>query len=144
VWNEPREEGKSPYRGYYEGGKRGTTLQGGGTAGGLGVDAEFFETSLVPSIVVHGFLGLNPNGSELEIAPRLPENCPEMGVSNLLYQGVLLDIKVGAEQVAMAVKGDAEEPVRVRFAGARRRRDTGEQGKVFALREKGVYCFERL
>ena len=39
------------YRKYYEGGKRGTTLQGGGTAGGLGIDYEFYESSLVPSIV---------------------------------------------------------------------------------------------
>ena len=40
----------------YDGSREGT-LQGGGTAGGLGLDAEFFESVLVPQVMLEGFLG---------------------------------------------------------------------------------------
>lgn len=47
------------YRKYYEN-IPGASLQGGGTAGGLGLDCEFIENILVPQVMLHGFQGLEP------------------------------------------------------------------------------------
>jgi hypothetical protein len=100
------------YRAYYADGKYGTTLQGGGTAGGLGIDCEFYESSLVPSIVARGFLGMKATGDGLVIAPKLPAACPEMGISNVLYQGVRFDVKAGEGYVALDVKDGVQTPMR--------------------------------
>ncbi len=96
------------YRAYYADGKRGTTLQGGGTAGGLGIDAEFFESSLLPCIAVYGFLGLDPRPDALAIAPRLPKDCPGMAVTNVLYRGVPVNVRAGENAIELTLK---EKPV---------------------------------
>jgi hypothetical protein len=98
VWRE------GGYRAYYEGGRRGTTLQGGGTAGGIGVDHEFFESSLLPSIVTHGFLGLDPAPEGLRIRPRLPESCPEMGVRNLLYRRARMHVTASPDGITIELR----------------------------------------
>ncbi len=92
------------YRAYYKDGQRGTTLQGGGTAGGLGIDFEFFESSLLTAILVHGFLGINPDGDTLRIQPQIPEGCPKMGIQNLLFRGVRMDIAVQKDKVQVREK----------------------------------------
>ncbi len=130
------------YRKYYEGGKRGTTLQGGGTAGGLGIDHEFWESSLVPSIVIYGFLGLEPTATGLSINPRLPSACPEMGVSDVLYRGVRLDVKASEDAVEVAVKQEPKRVLAVEFDRPRRRADTGERATRFRLDAPGMYRFE--
>lgn len=60
------------YRAYYADGKQGTTLQGGGTAGGLGIDHEFYESSLLPAFVVYGLGGLTVKDAAPVFAPKLP------------------------------------------------------------------------
>jgi hypothetical protein len=131
------------YREYYKDGKRGTTLQGGGTAGGLGVDHEFYESSLLPAIIARGFLGLEPDGSALGIAPNLPGACPEMGISNVLYHGVRLDILASANAITVALKDQPLEPIHVALENGWRLAGAGQDGPEFALMEKGVYRFER-
>jgi len=131
------------YREYYKDGKRGTTLQGGGTAGGLGIDHEFYESSLMPAIIARGFLGLDPDGSALSIAPKLPEACPEMGVSNVLYHGVPLDILASEDAVTVAVKEDPLEPIRLALPEGWRLDGAEQEGLGFALAGKGVFRFER-
>lgn len=101
------------YRAYYEGGSRGTTLQGCGTAGGLGIDCEFLESSLVPAVVIHGFLGLEPRADHLRIRPRLPGACPEMTVSGLLYRGVRIDLKATAEELELFLHSKPSPPLRI-------------------------------
>jgi hypothetical protein len=91
------------YRAYYADGLQGTTLQGGGTAGGIGIDAEFFESSLLPCIVTYGFLGIEPRMDGLRIAPKLPESCPEMTVKNLRYQQVPMTITASADTLTIEV-----------------------------------------
>ena len=131
------------YRKYYADGKHGTTLQGGGTAGGLGIDHEFWESSLIPSIVIYGFLGLDPNATSLAVRPRLPRACPEMGVSNVLYRGVRLDIKAGDGFIEVGVKDKPREPIRIAFEGAWQRVGTDETSTTFALGAPGFHRFER-
>jgi hypothetical protein len=135
VWSE------GGYRAYYADGKRGTTLQGGGTAGGLGIDFEFYESSLVPSIVVYGFLGLEPEAAALRIAPRLPLACPEIGATDILYHGVYMDLKATPDGVTIAVKRRPVEALHIVFDQEMRRSDSGEKGCVFTLSEPGVFCF---
>lgn len=67
------------YRAYYSDKTRGT-LQGGGTAGGLGLDSEFFESALVPQTMLYGFLGFRPRLDGCLIAPNLPVTWPSLTV----------------------------------------------------------------
>ncbi|MBC7328318.1 hypothetical protein H5T87_09450 [bacterium] len=138
VWKE------GGYREYYKDGKRGTTLQGGGTAGGIGIDFEFYESSLLPSIVVYGFLGINPKGDGLHIKPTLPKACPEMGISNLQYMGVRLDIRASDDKIAVYLKEKPIESVKVILEGEWRLSPGGERGTLFSLKEPDVYTFVRI
>ncbi|MCL5270769.1 MAG: hypothetical protein M1457_09540 [bacterium] len=131
------------YRKYYEGGVRGTTLQGGGTAGGLGIDFEFYESSLVPSIVVYGFMGLDPQADALALDPRLPKACPEMTATNLLYRNVSLDVKASNRAIEINVKDEPVDPLAMRLTGDWTLAGTGRRGADFALPHKGNYRFER-
>jgi len=103
------------YRKYYGDGKGGTTLQGGGTAGGIGVDFEFTESSMLSAVVPFGFMGLRPDGGVLNIEPNLPKNCPVMMVHKLLYQGVLMDVTVQADQVKVRVHSMPASAFTIRF-----------------------------
>jgi hypothetical protein len=103
------------YRKYYGDGKAGTTLQGGGTAGGIGIDFEFTESSMLSAAVPLGFMGLRPDGNVLKIEPHLPKACPEMTVRNLSYQGVPLDITVSADKVTVTVGTVPSAPLFIRF-----------------------------
>lgn len=137
VWTE------GGYRAYYKDGNHGTTLQGSGTAGGIGVDAEFYESSLVPAIIINGFLGIDPSADALVIRPRLPEACPEMGVSNVLYRKTRLDIKAAANRIEIALKETPAEPVRIQLEEGWRRADSADSGPIFTLGAAGRYAFER-
>lgn len=132
------------YRPYYADGSKGTTLQGGGTAGGLGIDYEFFESSLIPSIITYGFMGIEAEADALYIAPNLPEACPEMGIANLQYRDVLLAIKANSESIEVALDREPPlEPIRIRFEQPLRLEGSKARGKVFDLTKAGVYRFMR-
>lgn len=78
-------ESQGGYRAYYathEG-----SLQGAGTAGGLGIDAEFVESALVPLTLLYGFLGVEATPAGLSVRPRLPAGVPWLGVRHLRYAG---------------------------------------------------------
>jgi hypothetical protein len=103
------------YRKYYEGGKRGTTLQGGGTAGGLGIDFEFYESSLVPSIVVYGFMGIDARPDDvLHVRPALPKACPEMHAQRLLYKNSRMNVTTRDKAVTVELLDDPPTAVHVK------------------------------
>jgi hypothetical protein len=131
------------YRAYYAGGKRGTTLQGGGTAGGLGIDHEFYESKLFPAIVLYGFMGVDPGGDTLHIDPHLPSDVPSMLTSNVRYRGALLDIQVGRDEVIVNVKESAVEPVKAALEGNWTLAETGQTGPVFTLSGEGRFVFRK-
>lgn len=130
------------YRAYYADGKQGTTLQGGGTAGGVGIDAEFFESSLLPSIVVYGFAGLSPEPDGLHISPSLPQAVPELTVRNVLYRGTPLDVRVTLDAITLTLQQAPAEPVTVRF-DAPMALDSGEPASEFVLNTKEEFRFAR-
>ena len=77
------------YRAYYAKPGRGT-LQGGGPAGGLGMDQEFYESVLVPQVMLYGFLGFKPTPDGYSVHPRLPQGWPSLTIAGIqLYDGVL-------------------------------------------------------
>ncbi len=117
-WDEEVQE-YGGYRKYYGDGMGGTTLQGGGTAGGIGIDFEFTESSMLGAVVPLGFMGLNPDGEVLNIDPNLPEACPEMTVRNLLYRGVPMDITVTKNSVKVVVHKQPAAPLPVVFKACR-------------------------
>lgn len=130
----------SSYREYYKS-IPDAPMQGNGVAGGLGIDVEFFESSLVPSAVIYGFLGLEPKSAVLCIEPRLPAACPEMTVRNLLYHGVRMDVKAGTGFVEITLKDRPVEGLRILFAHDRLLKGTTKRALQFELAEPGVYRF---
>jgi len=132
------------YRDYYADGKQGTTLQGGGTAGGIGIDYEFYESSLLPSIVTYGFVGLDVQPDVLAIRPRLPKSCPDMGISNMLYRNIRMDIRASDNAIVLNVKDEPVPAIRIALEGKWGQVDTEKSGSSFVLAKPGVYRFEKL
>ena len=132
------------YRKYYEGGKRGTTLQGGGTCGGLGIDYEFYESSLLPAIIPYGFLGLRARADGfLVINPRLPEACPEMALDNLLYHNVRFDVRAANSTIELNCKERPTAPIRLKFQGTWRKEGSDWRGSACVINRAGIYTFTK-
>lgn len=131
------------YREYYKDGKRGTTLQGGGTAGGLGIDHEFYESSLLPAVMVQGFLGLQPGAVGLTIAPRLPEGVPSLGISGLLYAGCRMDIQASQDSITVLLKEPPRDAITLTFAEPYILGDALLSNTEFTLDRPGVYGFSK-
>jgi hypothetical protein len=79
------------YRAYYSDPSRGT-MQGGNVAGGLGLDKEFFESILVPQVMLYGFLGFKPTAEGCEIHPRLPADWRSLTITRIHLHNHVLDV----------------------------------------------------
>jgi hypothetical protein len=100
------------YRKYYSDKSRGS-LQGGGTAGGLGLDAEFFESVLVPQTVLYGFLGFRPRLDGCLLMPRLPADWPSLTVRGIRLHDVTLDVTAEPRRIRVSVHGQPARPLRL-------------------------------
>lgn len=114
VWNRLKEivgwfdevQTAGGYRKYYDP-KRGdkrpgvadATLQGGGTAGGLGFDNEFFESVLVPQIMLRGFLGFEARGDGFRLDPRLPRDWPALTINRIHFQDRVLSVRATRDAI---------------------------------------------
>ncbi|MCL2519123.1 MAG: hypothetical protein FWF15_11220, partial [Oscillospiraceae bacterium] len=98
-------------REYYKDGSRGT-LQGGGTAGGLGIDNEFLETILLPQIMIHGFLGLNAANDKIIFNPRLPNALPSLEITRIHYRSLVFDALVKDQQISVKVHEGRDDDMR--------------------------------
>lgn len=111
------------YRKYYDG-KRPGTLQGGGTAGGLGLDSEFFESVLVPQVVLNGFLGFRPHGDGFSLDPRMPSSWPELRVTRIRHHHHTLNIRAQENRIELAFEPALQPthveptPLRLHLAGS--------------------------
>jgi len=99
------------YRKYYDGTAREGTLQGGGTAGGLGLDHEFFESVLVPQVMLYGFLGFAPRADGFTVNPQLPSDWPELTVDRIRFQNLILKVRVTRDHIEIHKQGDTDEPI---------------------------------
>jgi hypothetical protein len=88
------------YRAYYSDPAKGT-MQGGNVPGGLGLDKEFFESILVPQVMLYGFLGFKPTVDGCEIAPRLPGNWPSLTVTRIHLHDHVIDVSAQGKEIAV-------------------------------------------
>jgi hypothetical protein len=117
------------YRKYYDGKSREGTLQGGGTAGGLGLDQEFFESALVPQIMLYGFMGFTPRGDGFKLEPRLPSAWEELAVDRIRFQNSTLRIRATRDSIEIRKQGATDEPLFLRLPDG--------QWRAALLREDG-------
>lgn len=90
------------YRKYYDGSRDGT-LQGGGTPGGLGLDHEFFESLLLPQVLIRGFLGFEAHPDGFSLNPRLPSDWPELTATRIRFRDLVLDVSATHDSVEVRV-----------------------------------------
>jgi hypothetical protein len=96
VWfDEVQAEGG--YRAYYAKDPKRGTMQGGNVPGGLGLDKEFFESILVPQVMLYGFLGFEPTPGGFKVHPRLPQDWPELKITRLHLHDMVMDLTVKAD-----------------------------------------------
>ncbi len=101
------------YREYYKDPARGT-MQGANIPGGLGLDKEFFESILVPQVMLYGFLGLTPGADGLSVVPRLPSDWQELTVTRIHFHGHVLDIRVSRSgDIEVTDHTPGGEPLRI-------------------------------
>lgn len=86
------------YRAYYSDPAHGT-MQGGNVAGGLGLDKEFFESILVPQVMLYGFLGFKPTADGCEIFPRLPSGWPLLTITRIHLHHHVLDVSTQGKAI---------------------------------------------
>jgi hypothetical protein len=89
------------YRAYYKKDPTRGTMQGANVPGGLGIDKEFFESILVPQVMLYGFLGFHPTADGFRIEPHLPKDWPELTVTRIHLHDFVLDIKATANTVSV-------------------------------------------
>lgn len=112
-YREVREAGGA--RAYYAVPGRGT-LQGGGTAGGLGIDEEFYESVLTPAIILDGFIGFSVRSAGFDLDPKLPGSLKNLAVTNVAYRNLLWDIEATPGTVTFRVQaGDVDSPLLIRL-----------------------------
>jgi hypothetical protein len=102
------------YRKYYNGSREGS-MQGSGTAGGLGLDMEFFESALVPQVMINGFLGFKPRADGIELNPNLPKDWPEFTLDKVRWQQLVFTIRVSPKVIELRKQGEREEPMFLRL-----------------------------
>jgi hypothetical protein len=100
------------YRPYYAQPGRGT-LQGGGTPGGLGMDQEFFESVLVPQVILYGFLGFSPDPDGFALNPRLPQSWPSLTVTRIHLHDCVLDVTASRDRIEITPRRPAASTVLV-------------------------------
>ena len=85
-------EAEGGYRSYYAKDPSRGSMQGGNVAGGLGLDREFFESVLVPQVMLYGFLGFQPTADGFICEPRLPKDWPELTVTRVYLKDRIVDV----------------------------------------------------
>lgn len=100
------------YRAYYSKDPQRGTMQGGNVPGGLGLDKEFFESILVPQVMLYGFLGFEPTPLGFRLSPRLPKAWPELTITRVHWHDLVLDLTAKADRT-LVIRSDrpSEFPV---------------------------------
>ncbi len=100
------------YRQYYKDPSRGT-MQGGNVPGGLGLDKEFFESILVPQVMLYGFLGLRPTADGFSVAPRLPADWKELSITRIHLRDHVIDVRVTAGTIEVTDYTPGGRPLKI-------------------------------
>lgn len=107
--------GKSFYRNYYT--REGIQIQGGPTSGVLGLDYEFIEAAIVPTIIPTVFFGLGSDTlNVLNITPNLPSALDFWRMENLMFAGITYDLAIGSNWVQINNVSSSEGNVKVKVS----------------------------
>jgi hypothetical protein len=90
------------YRAYYSDPARGT-MQGANVPGGLGIDKEFFESILVPQVMLYGFMGFKPTAQGCELSPHLPSDWPSLTITRIHLHDHVLDLTAQQDKVVRVI-----------------------------------------
>lgn len=100
------------YRAYYAQDPARGTMQGGNVPGGLGLDKEFFESILVPQVMLYGFLGFAPTPEGFRLHPSLPKDWPELTITRIHLHDLVMDVTVRADgAVLVHSQGPSDSPL---------------------------------
>lgn len=86
------------------------TLQGGGTAGGLGIDHEFVETVMLPSVILYGFIGIEATPTGLYANPRLPSDWYRLSMTDISYGQWRFNLSVDMSERVVNVRITGGDP----------------------------------
>ena len=81
------------------------------------MDREFFESVLVPQVMLYGFLGVQPLADVLQIAPQLPSTWPELGVTGVRFRDTVFDITARPCELLLSCRSTAGRPMTVATPG---------------------------
>ena len=107
------------------------------------MDAEFVESSLLPSIVVYGFMGIVAGPQGLTIHPCLPAACPEMGLDSILYHAARINVRVREDEIGLSVLDTPATAIELALEGTWRLAGRAEPGSRFTIAAPGDYLFRR-
>jgi len=100
------------YRAYYAKDPARGSMQGGNVPGGLGLDKEFFESILVPQVMLYGFLGFAPTADGFRINPHLPKEWPEATITRIHLHEMVVDLSARADgTIALQSDRGSEMPL---------------------------------
>lgn len=116
------------YKEYYA--RRGGSLQGGNVGGNLGITLEFWESAMVPQIMLNGFLGFRPEADGFSLRPDLPCDWPELAIDHLSLHGRTLGLKASAEDITVTGWGGSDLTWRIRLPGRFRTVEFLKSGRI--------------
>jgi hypothetical protein len=119
------------YRKYYENDKGRGSAQGGKEPGGIGVDMEFFESVLVPQVMLYGFMGFEPTTEGFRINPRLPKEWPELKITRVHLHDAVLELTARADGSIM-IRADQLSDVKIIAELPKRSWQIGDSGARLA------------
>jgi cellobiose phosphorylase len=65
------------------------------------LDQEFFESLLVPQILLRGFLGLSPTADGFSLEPKLPSAFPALTIGPIRLKNITLKITVSRQEIVL-------------------------------------------
>lgn len=71
---------------------------------------EFFESVMVPQVMLRGFLGFAPRADGFKLNPRLPSDWPELAVDRIRFQNLILRISATHEAIKIRRAGVLPPP----------------------------------
>src|ERR1019366_10766229 len=71
---------------------------------------EFFESAMVPQIMLNGFLGFAPRADGFKLDPRLPKDWPELTVDRIRFQNLVMRIRATNDTIEITKEGALTEP----------------------------------
>ena len=73
----------------------------------------FFESVLVPQVMIYGFLGLRAGADGIVIDPKLPSDWEELTVTRIQWHGKIFDLHFKSGDRTVDVRG-TNVPVKIR------------------------------